>query len=255
MSSADRDFVSLAPTLPAGEDRVLRVHQGILCDASCYFASLLESDFAEASELRQGSQLGDPPSSPQAQLGTPAKAVLKQEGPTRPAATVKVNDITYSQLQTLLFFIFTGEAVFQRRPCTYETSTETPDKGISAGSDSYACPSYWETRERSTASLIESKLPWWDGHLEPANAFDMFRIADKYCIEGLRSAALQHIARDISASTIKSDLEGREEIALFPEIKDVYRNFCTICLWALGSDVDKLMEEILGLDIAKLSED
>ncbi|CBQ72130.1 hypothetical protein sr10623 [Sporisorium reilianum SRZ2] len=255
MSSADRDFVSLAPTLPAGEDRVLRVHQGILCNASSYFASLLESDFAEASDLRQESQLGDPPSSSHAQLGFPAEAILKQEGPPRPAPMVKVNDITYSQLQTLLFFIFTGEAVFQRRPYTYETSTDALDESSRASSDEFACPSYWETKVRSNSSLIESNLPWWDGHLEPASAFDMFRIADKYCIEELRSASLQHIARDISASTIKSDLEGREEIALFPEIKDVYRNFCTICLWALGSDVDKLMEEILGLDIAKLSED
>ncbi|CDS82343.1 related to vacuolar protein sorting protein VpsB [Sporisorium scitamineum] len=254
MTSTDKDLVFLAPTVPADEDRVLRVHQGILCEASSYFATLLKSDFAEASDLRQKQQLCSAISSSLNLSSSPTEACRKQLGVnTSQTPTVKVDDITYAQLQTVLFFIFTGEAVFERRPCNYEASTDTRSNDSWTASDENACPSYWETPVRSTASLVESNLAWWDGQLEPANAFDMFRIADKYCIDGLRSAALQHIAKDISKSTLKTDLEEREEIIMFPEICEVYRNFCKVWYLALGSELDKHIEDTLGLDVSELA--
>lgn len=81
----------------------------------------------------------------------------------------------------------------------------------------------------------------------------MYRIADKYCINDLRTAALQHIAGDISKSTLRMDLDEREEITMFPEIKDLYRNFCKACYHGLGSDLDEHIEGTLGLDVSELS--
>uniref|UniRef100_V5EWS2 Uncharacterized protein n=2 Tax=Kalmanozyma brasiliensis (strain GHG001) TaxID=1365824 RepID=V5EWS2_KALBG len=95
-------------------------------------------------------------------------------------------------------------------------------------------------------------LYWWGDCLEPADAFEMYRIAHKYVINGLRSAALRHIAKWISKSSVLEDLRTREEITLFPEIKEVYSNFCKAAYPHIPNDSDELIKDVLGLDMAQI---
>ena len=119
--------------------------------------------------------------------------------------TINVDDISYKQLQTLVYYLYTGVAVFEKRRNLL----------VSSG---------------KCESSTDASKPWWNGHLRPANAFDMYRLADKYGIEGLRIAALQYITSEISIEDLIKDAEMCEEISLFPEIAQVYKEFCE-CEW------------------------
>ncbi len=78
-----------------------------------------------------------------------------------------------------------------RRSCLSERSTsQAIDMEHSwCSEDDDACDRDWSPASAGCTS-------WWRTKLRPANAFDMYRIADKYCIDGLREAALD-ISRKI----------------------------------------------------------
>lgn len=245
MTSTDADLVLLAPTLPADDTRLLLAHPQILCAASSYFASLLQSDFAEASTLRQSS-----PCSLSAH-GNAADQNAGQHPGSHDSATpiLRLDDISYEQLQTLLFYLYTGVAVFEGRDHVRE------DDSAKDPADECDCNVYELDRfcEKLPTGAARAMLPWWDGHLQPASAFEMYRIADKYCIDGLRKAALRHISLDISKANLKQDLQEREEITLFDEIKDAYSDFVDKWYAALGHDFDSLIEDVLGLDVSSIA--
>ncbi|CCF53345.1 hypothetical protein NDA11_006700 [Ustilago hordei] len=203
LTSSDADFVLFAPTVPAEEKRTLRVHRRLLCEASTYFDTLFESDFAEASNLRRVQPHADKEQALKRQEEDRVEISGTMGSNTIP--TINVDDISYKQLQTLVYYLYTGVAVFEKRRNLLVSS----GKG-----------------ESST----DASKPWWNGHLRPANAFDMYRLADKYGIEGLRIAALQYITSEISIEDLIKDAEMCEEISLFPEIAQVYKEFCE-CEW------------------------
>ncbi|SOV04795.1 uncharacterized protein UDID_02819 [Ustilago sp. UG-2017a] len=204
LTSSEADFVLFAPTVPAEEKRTLRVHRRLLCEASTYFDTLFESDFAEASNLRRVQPHADKEQALKRREENRVEISGSMGSNTIP--TINVDDISYKQLQTLVYYLYTGVAVFEKRRNLLVSS----GKG-----------------ESST----DASKPWWNGHLRPANAFDMYRLADKYGIEGLRIAALQYITSEISIEDLIKDAEMCEEISLFPEIAQVYKEFCE-CEWS-----------------------
>ncbi|SYW78060.1 uncharacterized protein UBRO2_02252 [Ustilago bromivora] len=175
--------------------------------ASTYFDTLFESDFAEASNLRRVQPHADKEQALKRQEEDRVEISGTMGSNTIP--TINVDDISYKQLQTLVYYLYTGVAVFEKRRNLLVSS----GKG-----------------ESST----DASKPWWNGHLRPANAFDMYRLADKYGIEGLRIAALQYITSEISIEDLIKDAEMCEEISLFPEIAQVYKEFCE-CLLTAGT--------------------
>lgn len=123
---------------------------------------------------------------------------------------LKVQDITYEQLQVLVYYTYTGVVVFKDRPNMVK---EVADPDMAPFTDVHV-------------DDAESTTPWWSGEIQPADAFEMFRVADQFDVQGLRSAALYHIAAEISAPHLLTDLQEREEIALFPALKKLYRDYC-----------------------------
>lgn len=201
LGSSDAEYVLLAPSLPVQEKRTLRAHRRLLCESSSYFATLLGSDFAEAVVLRGRGQSLDHEASSERRRDDREDSGASMSSDKIP--TVKINDITYEQLHTLLFYLHTGVAVFDKRR------------------DSFI------PHDNADICLDEPR-PWWHGHLRPANAFDMYRLADKYDVQNLRLAALRFIATEISVSSLIQDAEEYEEITLFPEIAQIYREFCEL---------------------------
>ncbi|KAJ1029395.1 hypothetical protein NDA13_002646 [Ustilago tritici] len=225
LAAPDSDFIVLAPSKTPGETRVIRAHCRILCDFSTSFKALLESDFAEASTLRRCDHREPETPIPQEEecsASQPASKRFKEDAdtvsPTSSIPTIKLHDVTYVQLYTLLYYIYTGVATFQRRRDSVDD--EQPSQSATTG-----C-SLSPSQASGLSAGLGEPLPWWDGFQYPANAFDMYRLADKFGFDGLRTEAARHIASDIEISDLVSDAAQHEEIKLFPEIAKVYSDYC-----------------------------
>ncbi|SPC67227.1 uncharacterized protein UHOD_11479 [Ustilago sp. UG-2017b] len=225
LAAPDSDFIVLAPSKTSGETRVIRAHRRILCDFSTYFKALLESDFAEASTLRRCDHREAETPIPQEEERSASQPALKRfkedadtVSPTSSIPTIKLHDATYVQLYTLLYYIYTGVATFQRRRDSVDD--EQPSQSAITG-----C-SLSPSQASGLSAGLGEPLPWWDGFQYPANAFDMYRLADKFGVDGLRTEAARHIASDIEISDLVSDAAQHEEIKLFPEIAKVYSDYC-----------------------------
>lgn len=224
LTSSNSDYIELAPTVPCDETRTLRAHIKTLCRASTYFDSLLQSDFSEAQALRHSFQhdagsitlavspMVDRPSLDN-EVSSLEHARAVRDNPIRTDSRpfLKVPEISYSELQTLLFYVHTGEAVFARESRSINENSK--NSTIAGDNDS---------------RLADLSEPWWTGTLEPATALDMYRVADKYCIRGLCQEALGHIRSELQStrhdrSRLLEDMKAHKEITWFPEVNSIYR--------------------------------
>ncbi|KAJ1028450.1 hypothetical protein NDA16_001616 [Ustilago loliicola] len=227
LTAPDSDYVVLAPAMPPSETRVIRAHRRILCDSSGFFKTLLESEFAEASTLQGHNQHETESASSNAETrpdSGPASKRLKEDASpvsiTSSVATIKLPDVTYVQLHTLLYYIYTGVATFQRRCDLVDDEHPSPSVGTSG--------SLSTSQVDGTPGGFAEPMPWWAGSQYPANAFDMYRLADKFGYDGLRREAIRHIASDMAMLDLLANAEEYEEIKLFPEIAQVYREYCEL---------------------------
>ncbi|GAC92684.1 hypothetical protein PHSY_000239 [Pseudozyma hubeiensis SY62] len=226
ITSSDTDCIRLAPTVPADEKRTLRAHMKTLCNASSYFDSLLRSGFSEAESLRRCVQLSGSSETGEGSSSSDGLSTTKKDSTSDLirksfSPVLQVPDMSYSELETLLFYVHTGVAAFARRDRSFRgvRSASSLDNTSTATSQD-------NKRKRSDSS--EGDGPWWKECLDPANAFDMYRIADKYGILGLRQKALGHIRSELKTTRpdpvqFLEDLKLHKEIALFPEIYDLYQ--------------------------------
>lgn len=222
MTSTSSDYVLLKPSVPADETRVVRVHSGILCESSNYFSTLLRSDFAEGSTLRQYRGPDSNALSPYtktcdnfANTLTGSELDHSSNTPVKKTPLIQLHDLTYRQLESLVYYVCTGLAVFG--PCRHRQTKTLPAEGTGESSPN-GIPNRYQKRKR----------PWLRGLLDPAEVIDVFRVADMYGFADLRAKALQHIAATISVRRLRSDVAQHEEVTLFPEIKALYRRYCQI---------------------------
>ncbi|KAJ1578913.1 hypothetical protein NDA12_000425 [Ustilago hordei] len=198
-TSLDSDYICLAPcvTKKKKEARLLRVHRQILCKASPYFQSLLNSNFSEASivlqTLHTASSSGSPATGSRDQKPNSKRARIRLSKSSG-IPVIGMLDLNYEELQMLLFYIYTDVAILEEHHLVLQ------DRVI------LSCADVNDHEPEDDSFEIS-----WSRKLLPAvNAFDMYRVADMYGVDDLRAAALRHIRTRILSSWLEYDLKVYE---------------------------------------------
>lgn len=160
--------------------------------------------------------------------------------------------MSYDQLRTIVYYIYTGVAILEEHMHVKYVDSHQADSGTGAAgsstkieeqtaqsvADGMNRPSKRVKNDADASTQDEDKdkdeeadpkqnEQWWET-LQPTNVFDMYRLADKYDVAGLRKQALLHIAGSIYPKTIKAELENEKIILLSPELKKTYQSFLKI---------------------------
>ncbi|PWY98501.1 hypothetical protein BCV70DRAFT_164643 [Testicularia cyperi] len=204
VAAPNNQFVTLAAAETEDGPARVKAHRELLTKASPYFDALLNAGFAETSALGGAST-----PTPAVQTGkrTSTDHQSGSAADTSAAPVINLYDVSYEQLQALVYYVYTGIAVFKGR---------RPSKKDKKAAE--------ESSKKGASSLVVS--PWNNGTIEPIDALEMYRIADKYDFDELRLSALRWIAADISIDTLVEDLKSREALHIFPPVKRLYLEFC-----------------------------